>query len=1042
MSLVLGVVRAGASAFGAAGDDAMAALDLLGLGPSPDLPPLDIADLTEHGVSALNAWFADVMSDPTKRHAWLAAVQDLLGGAFEADDLKVPLGSGPASVLLGMTAVPGPGGHLRVTPRASLQLSTLIGAGPNAVRLGATAAVDLITVDMADGSLVAVPSAELPRRRCRQRCAAAEHRTGSRRVGATRCRVPERVTAAVGKDARRTDRHERAPGRRSVERRCRRSCRRRDRRRPRRGGVERARPRGRAPERAARHRATGRRAPARRGPAVRRPVAGAPRVVERPRHPALGEGARGTGPPPRPDLDRFDRRPRRIGGSPHRGFWHEGRPVVGDARRPGVTRRVARVVGARRRGDARLPIRRHRRQVHASSRHAPGANWSPSISPVVMPACSVPPSWSRACRARGQPEARLSLGPVAIVADSLGLAARWTATGGFAVGLDVPNLAADVGTARVPLALPVGPDWESAVFVDVENLVAVLGASNPAGWLNDLVFLLGWTLGGEPQPRRLSLAALAVDAQAELARWATQLLTDEDILGSIGTALARLLTGSTTGLAGVISGRGTPTDPWVLPLSSGARTRSRCRWRSDLTGRGCHPRSRPLRSRRGDPGCRASPQQGSRRRCSTRVRSPTTSGRWRAGEPVWGRARQPRREGDEHRRAGRTAHDTAGRGRDARPPRVLVRRVAGRLGRDGPRGGAGARERRSFAFAIGSATSNPWPTAPADRFVDLTAPGLSPESFTVAAPATGEWFVSLATRADATLGTADPSGVLGQAARLSRVIGSLGAVGPVVVVAIGGAGHAARLAADAQTAVSHLVTLGTPWSAVSFDSARNGSSADALRLLAALLPAVDPSDPDDADLALGRAIVEGLSNRRLQSDLEAPLPEVSVRGGLSVTAWFGGLDLAAVERAMTAIVAGGLSLRAQARAVVSLAPATDARLALADPDSRGAAPERTRHRGRRPHRARPRRQWVRLRRRRGCTDRRRPPHGRRHRHLVDRRSWHVPRGRSEPRSRSASSRRGSKSASAEHRATPSSCCTRSRRSAPTETASSCGRPRR
>jgi hypothetical protein len=61
-------------------------------------------------------------------------------------------------------------------------------------------------------------------------------------------------------------------------------------------------------------------------------------------------------------------------------------------------------------------------------------------------------------RARGQPEARLSLGPVAIVADSLGLAARWTATGGFAVGLDVPNLAADIGTARVPLSLPVGPD--------------------------------------------------------------------------------------------------------------------------------------------------------------------------------------------------------------------------------------------------------------------------------------------------------------------------------------------------------------------------------------------------------------------------------------------------------------------------------------------------------------------------------------------------------------------------------------------------------
>ena len=117
--------------------------------------------------------------------------------------------------------------------------------------------------------------------------------------------------------------------------------------------------------------------------------------------------------------------------------------------------------------------------------------------------------------------------------------------------------------------------------------------------------------------------------------------------------------------------------------------------------------------------------------------------------------------------------------------------------------------------------------------------------------------VALAPRGDTSLGAGDPTGVLGQAARLQQVVSGLAAAGPVVLVALGGAGHAARLVADAVPGVTTLVTLGTPWSAVTFDSARTGGSAEALRVLRALMPAPDDAEPDDADLAAARGLVSG-----------------------------------------------------------------------------------------------------------------------------------------------------------------------------------------
>ncbi len=233
----------------------------------------------------------------------------------------------------------------------------------------------------------------------------------------------------------------------------------------------------------------------------------------------------------------------------------------------------------------------------------------------------------------------------------------------------------------------------------------------------------------------------------------------------------------------------------------------------------------------------------------------------------------------------------------------------------------------------------PWQTADASRVLDLTTSGLTPDSFAVDAPDAGEWFVALAARHDASLGATDPSGVLGQAARLERVLTQLATGRPVVLVALGGAGHAARLAADTVAGVTHLVTLGTPWSPVAFDTARTGAPADALRLLRALLPAPDPSEPDDDDLAVGRALVDGFMQAARGAtpitELEAPRPTTVVRAGLDVVAVFGALTDATVDRALTAVIAAGLATRAQGRVVIASTPPTNATIGLRVPIALG-----------------------------------------------------------------------------------------------------------
>src|SRR5262249_17467624 len=172
----------------------------------------------------------------------------------------------------------------------------------------------------------------------------------------------------------------------------------------------------------------------------------------------------------------------------------------------------------------------------------------------------------------------------------------------------------------------------------------------------------------------------------------------------------------------------------------------------------------------------------------------------------------------------------------------------------------------------------------------------------------------------------DADGVVGQAERLQRALEALSSLaGGLVVVAEAAAGQAARRAADAVAAVTDLVLLGTPLGAVSFAVLDTNPAADTLRLLARLLPPATDEITDDPVLAAGGALAAALPSPRRAADPGLgprlpPPPPGPPRAGLPVRAVFGVVDEEAVRRGLTAVVAGGLGERAQARATRPAGP--------------------------------------------------------------------------------------------------------------------------
>ena len=209
--------------------------------------------------------------------------------------------------------------------------------------------------------------------------------------------------------------------------------------------------------------------------------------------------------------------------------------------------------------------------------------------------------------------------------------------------------------------------------------------------------------------------------------------------------------------------------------------------------------------------------------------------------------------------------------------------------------------------------------APDGRVVHLDAPALPPEAFPPPQPATGDWYVVLAGRAEACLASGDDDGVAGQAARLARVLAALGTVdAALTVVATAEAGHAAVRAAQTVAQVAEVVTLGTPWSPVAFSVIDVAPAEQAVRLLAALLPdGVGLGPQAGLGASLLRALTLAIPLDDPARELRAPAaPALPPRAGLVVHAVFGTVSRPQAAEGLTALVAQVAAARLAARLAV------------------------------------------------------------------------------------------------------------------------------
>ncbi|HSQ28716.1 MAG TPA: DUF6603 domain-containing protein [Gemmatimonadaceae bacterium] len=556
-------------------------------------------------------------------------------------------------------------------------------------------------------------------------------------------------------------------------------------------------------------------------------------------------------------------------------------------------------------------------------------------------------------RERGANPPRVVLpldGAATLSASGVGLRLGWTPTGGMSAGIEAPNLKLTLGGTDIPITLPViGADGTvtlpAAGWDGVEALVGYF-ADIVGGVVRDIASALGWvpsvpvTGGLAFSGPRLRLADLVTDPATALKSWLPELLLS-DIGPEALSLLADVFAGSGA-LRGVLTGTGHPDDPYRLPLADAIPNIAVWFPPEGL--------ERPLvlapeglrRWRPGDPGLSAialATALSQEALVAADVRALVESRdvatgldaitlRWIGGD---GRIVPPATDpgGVTVVRAGVAAGQLVGQ--------LDLEDLTGRV------------PTTTVYVALGASA---WADAPAARRVDLTAAHLDASMFAAPTAATGDWFVRLGTRADSLLAGSATDGTPEQAARLARVLDALATVSSdMCVVAVAGAGHAARLAAEAQPAVTDLVTLGTPLSAVALTAISTQPTADALRLLNRLLPTelvVDPTDPDsvgeDEDLALGRALVGAMMELTALADPSADLrppvvPPVAPRAGLAVTAVFGVVTESQIRRAITAIVASGLAERARIRALTPLPPPTGLGAGLrmvVDPTSSGA----------------------------------------------------------------------------------------------------------
>lgn len=544
------------------------------------------------------------------------------------------------------------------------------------------------------------------------------------------------------------------------------------------------------------------------------------------------------------------------------------------------------------------------------------------------------------------------------------------------------------GPAALALPPPPPPDplaWSPVLLAVLEDLVgsvvtaarrartSAASPDDPVTSLLALASLTGWTV---PLPGRvrLSLAELLADPGAELRRWTTALLATggqsarlpETLLGLLARLLRVPLPG--LGLDGVPWALALPGATLPAPPTTGGTS---ARFGIDVPS---------LAVALGPP---TPDRLGSR--------APSALVGWRPGEPglpgdVLAEGISRDAEVDDV-----LADALAGRGPLAPGLDALVERWGGTDGvvalpddlvptgvtahrpselphttaLDSPLmvdalsevwealGGTPARTVQIGVVAEGEPDLLPAPgSSSITRDVDLTLADAPVEAFAVPGPAPGGVTVLRLAGKAAAAASGAGDGFAGQVARLRRALQGLTATGTeIVVVAAGAAGRPAVQAAAGLPGVTAVVTVATPWTALSLDDVDVEPAAGALRMLRTLLDLADedlaaesagaPEDEraaslvDDEDLALARGLVGSLLARDGRGDplTELSAPDLPVPDGLRVHALVGSCAPEAASRAVTAAVAAGLAGRSRRR--VSEGPS-------AGTGAPGAAPARSR----------------------------------------------------------------------------------------------------
>lgn len=531
-------------------------------------------------------------------------------------------------------------------------------------------------------------------------------------------------------------------------------------------------------------------------------------------------------------------------------------------------------------------------------------------------------------RARGGGRLASGRGPIVVEVDHVGARAHWTPDRGLKITADAPDPVLRLDGVDLPLDLPsLGGDFSD--FLDaltdaqwdaLEQLAALIADQVEAPWLCELVEALGWRraapiLGGPPR-HRLRLARLVADPQAALRAWLADLLADgEADLARHLQPLARFLSGRPDASFSV-AGSGTFADPWRVSLAPGAGLPALAVWREpDLPlSVPAALASRPLRKwRPGGPGLEPGALAD-----ALLSEFPGLAGPFGAALDDRGMAR------------GLTALEALWRGGDGRiaPPAApvqgatlhLIENITAAALQESLDLGEvlGVAPTTTIHVRVQSATADIDPGLDPARMLDMRGAGRDPLAFTPLADAAGDWHILLAPRADAALSSGDPDGIRGQVARLKHALSSIASRPGATVVADAAAAHAAWIALDEMgTGLNRLVTIGMVLAPSQGPAVPDSATAEVLRRLDEFLPAPDAAEPDDADLAAARRLIAAHLGAALRpaSDLAPPAGWTgAARGDLERHLLYGVYDRTTVRRAITAALAAGLSLNAQARA--------------------------------------------------------------------------------------------------------------------------------